>query len=151
MSLQFIFTETSFYPDLGGEAAMPGEEKLRDTFIADRYKALFDLGFADGGHEESSSLSFLRMVSGRFLNALTSMPELELLREAAQVTLTDSTADELLAAVGHAVIIRRHRRLILVEGHISPGYHGNYPVGDVQRTANARQPRVVSVIAVIAL
>ena len=28
------------------------------------------------------------MVSGRFLNALTSMPELELLREAAQVTLT---------------------------------------------------------------
>ncbi len=103
MSLQFIFTETSFYPDLGGEAAMPGEEKLRDTFIADRYKALFDLGFADGGHEENSSLSFLRMVSGRFLNALTSMPELELLREAAQVTLTDSTADELLAAVPYGI------------------------------------------------
>ena len=103
MSLQFIFTKNSFLPDQISDQTdgvlSEKEEKLRESFMQDRYKALFQLGCETAGELESPSLAYLRLVSERFLEALTSMPELELVRELAEVTLSEEAAEELLLAV----------------------------------------------------
>lgn len=103
MSLQFIFTQDSFLPDQTSIQSDQTEgiftEKLRKSFMEDRYKALFQLGCEAAGETESPSLAYLRLVSERFLEVLTSMPELELVRELAEVTLSEEAAEELLLAV----------------------------------------------------
>jgi len=92
MALQFVFTKDSFLLDQIADQTegvlSKNEEKLRDSFVQDRYKALFQLGCESPEEKESPSLVYLRRISERFLEALTSMPELELVREAAEVTLS---------------------------------------------------------------
>ena len=99
MSLQFVFTQKAFRVDQGGETLSSKEETLSDAFRKDRFQALFDIGLEPAERGESPSLSYLRSISERFLDALTSMPELELLRERAAVSLSEDTAEELLNAV----------------------------------------------------
>ena len=99
MSLNFIFTRYSFVPDMNTEALTQKDEKLRESFISDRFAALFNIGFDAAGESESMSLVFLRAVSERFLRSLTAMPELELVRENANVALSEEACDELLEAV----------------------------------------------------
>ncbi|MBR5091019.1 MAG: DEAD/DEAH box helicase [Ruminiclostridium sp.] len=99
MPLDFIFTHDSFIPDLNTEALTQKEESLREGFLSDRFAALFNIGFETAADKESMSLSFLRIVSERFLRALTVMPELELVRENADVILSEESCNELLEAV----------------------------------------------------
>ena len=99
MDLRFIFTQDSFLPDSSEDALSPKEEELRESFLVDRYKALFQLGCEESDETESPSLAYLRLVSERFMETLTSMPELELVREMAVVTLSEETEEELLLAV----------------------------------------------------
>lgn len=109
MSLQFIFTKNSFLPDQMAEqtdgsiqsksSLSEREEKLLERFQQDRYSALFQLGCEEAGESESPTLVYLRMISERFLEALTSMPELELVRELAEVVLSEETKEELLLSV----------------------------------------------------
>ena len=99
MSLQFVFTQRAFRVDQSTEPLSSKEEALADAFQKDRFQALFDIGLEPAERGESPSLSYLRSISERFLDALTSMPELELLRERAVVLLTEDTAEELLNAV----------------------------------------------------
>lgn len=103
MSLQFIFTEHSFCIDEPEESLTEKEQNLYDAFHSDKYKALFDIGPQAAEKGESPSLDFLRQISERFFALLTSMPELELMREAARVELSDDTADELLSAVPYGI------------------------------------------------
>ena len=82
------------------KALLSGEEtKLREAFLADRYKALFDLGFAPRSGKESPSLSFLHKLSGIFLEELTRSPDLEVAREHTKVVLSEETADRILYLV----------------------------------------------------
>ncbi len=99
MSLNFIFTHDSFVPDMNTEALTQKDEKLREGFLSDRFAALFNIGFDAAGESESMSLGFLRTVSEQFLRSLTAMPELELVRESANVLLSEEASDELLEAV----------------------------------------------------
>ena len=99
MPLQFIFTKDSFIPDMSGESLTEKDTELRERFISDRYKTLFDIGSETAAAGESMSLVFLRTVSERFIKALTAMPELELVRENANAVLSDEACDELLEAV----------------------------------------------------
>ena len=99
MSLQFVFTQRAFRVDQSTEPLSSKEEALADAFQKDRFQALFDIGLEPAERGESPSLSYLRSISERFLDALTSMPELELLRERAAVSLSEDTAEELLNAV----------------------------------------------------
>ena len=99
MSLQFIFTKESFIPDMSGEPLTEKDTELRERFISDRYKTLFDIGSETAAVNESMSLGFLRTLSECFIKTLTSMPELELVRENANVVLSDEASDELLEAV----------------------------------------------------
>lgn len=82
------------------KALLSGEEtKLREAFLADRYKALFGLGFAPRSGKESPSLSFLHRLSGIFLEELTRSPDLEVAREHTKVVLFEETADRILYLV----------------------------------------------------
>lgn len=103
MSLQFIFTEHSFYLDQPAGELSEKEAQLSEAFAADKYKALFDIGSQAAEKGESPSMAFLRLISEKYLDLLTSMPELELLREKARAELSDDTADELLAAVPYSI------------------------------------------------
>ena len=94
-----MFTARAFTVDRP-KALLSGEEtKLREAFLADRYKALFDLGFAPRSGKESPSLSFLHRLSGIFLEELTRSPDLEVAREHTKVVLSEETADRILYLV----------------------------------------------------
>ena len=97
--LQFLFTEGSFLVDRPGVEVAEADRELKSRFQSDRYEALFQIGFEDAGKGESASLAFLRRISGCFLEALTSLPELELVREKAEVPLTDDASERLLRDV----------------------------------------------------
>ena len=97
--LQFIFTEGSFLVDRPGTEVAEAERELKDRFQSDRYETLFQIGFEDAGKGESASLAYLRQISTSFLETLTSMPELELVREKAEVPLDEETAERLLRDV----------------------------------------------------
>ena len=103
MSLEFVFTHDSFFPDGNEDVLSEKEENLRKAFLSDRYKAMFDLAFNDTEANESASLSYLRRVSESFLDTLTSVPGLELLRETAAVDLTDDISEDLLASVPYGI------------------------------------------------
>ena len=92
--LRFIFTEDSFrvdHPELDAGA----DDDLRESFIKDRYAALFQAGFGIRGEGEDPSLRFLRSISEAFLRDLTSQPDLEIAREWTRVELSDETFEKL--------------------------------------------------------
>lgn len=97
--LQFIFTRESFYVDQPDKSVSPAEEKLKQSFLEDRYRALFLAGFQEPQKGESVSFAFLRMLAESFLKVVTDLPELEIAREAIRVPLPDNVAEDLLANV----------------------------------------------------
>ena len=103
MPLQIIFTHNSFYCDETEEQLTEKEEHLRSAFAANRYRTLFEIGFGKAENSESSSLSYLRTISERYVDLLTSMPGLELLRGRAEVMLDEDTVAELLDSVPYAI------------------------------------------------
>lgn len=98
--LQFIFTEHDFYPDVQS-AETPGGWKKR--FEEDRYNALYQMGFEEKVAELTATGVFLRLVSDSFLRRLTSLPELELVREKAEPEPSDEDMEMLLKAVPFAI------------------------------------------------
>lgn len=95
--LSFIFTEDGFYPDLT-------EEGLRDPRAAQWTEnggihALYEAGLKNSGKALSPSAAFLYFVAEAFFRELTGLPELELAREKAKVSLAESLAQELLERV----------------------------------------------------
>ena len=97
--LQFVFTEESFLVDRPGMEVPEAEKELKKRFLEDRYGTLFRIGFEDARKGEHASLVFLRRLSGYFLDAVTSLPELELVREKAEILLSDDAAEQLLRDV----------------------------------------------------
>lgn len=103
MSLEIIFTSHSFYADTADAELLPKEKQLFDAISTDKYKALFDIGTQPAEEKESPSLAYLRHISESYIDLLTSMPELELIRERAEVKLDDDTAEELLASAPYSI------------------------------------------------
>ena len=97
--LSFIFTEDSFRIDHPEETFSKDEEALKSAFLANRYKALFQLGFESAKAAESPSLRFLRTLSKHFLKALTDLPDLEVARDQIEVELTDEDYEFLIGSV----------------------------------------------------
>ena len=85
LRLSFIFTENSFLVDMPGAEVAEDDRELKKRFLSEKYDTLFQLGFEDVGKGESASLAFLRKVSGVFIDAFTSMPEIEMVSENAWV------------------------------------------------------------------
>ena len=98
-TLQFIFTQESFFVDQPAKNVPDEEQELKERFLSDKYHSLFLLGFEDAVKRESPSLAFLRQVSNAFLRTVTDLPELEIAREEIRVALSDEVAEELLLNV----------------------------------------------------
>ena len=92
--LKFIFTEDSFRVD-HPEIETGADESLKESFIKDRYAALFQTGFQVRGEKEDPSLRFLRSISEAFIKDLTAQPDLEVAREWTRVELSDETYEKL--------------------------------------------------------
>ena len=97
--LSFIFTEDAFRIDHPEEILSPEEESLKASFLENRYKALFQLGFQSAGKKESPGLGFLRTLSRCFLKALTDRPDLEVARDEIEVDLPEEDYERLILSV----------------------------------------------------
>lgn len=88
----YIFTQSGFYVD--GQDTESAEE---------RYEKLYHMGFEERPKEASASEIFLYEMVRTFFQELTSMPDLELLREHAQVRLSEEAEEHLLESVPYAI------------------------------------------------
>ncbi len=99
--LNFIFTEDDFYSDIqGGAESNPDSWCVR--FEENRYLALYQMGF-EQREILTATGGFLYQVSNAFLKSLTSLPELELVRENARPELSDEEINTLLFSVPFAI------------------------------------------------
>ncbi len=94
--LQFIFTADGFYCDTQDQLS-DADQALQLKFEADRWTALYRLGLTERPERAGPSAAFLYLLSDAFFKSLTSLPDLELLRENAQAPLTET--GQLLRAV----------------------------------------------------
>ena len=101
-ALQFIFIENGFYPDTE-KSGIPEREKWKKCFEEDRYQTLYQMGFQEKASDASPSGAFLRLLSDTFLEILTGMPELELVRDQIEPELSKEEINNLLAAVPFAI------------------------------------------------
>lgn len=101
--LHFIFTESDFYLDVQSVTDAGDRDKWQEWFVADRYKALYRMGFEEKPTELTATGNFLYLVADSFMKALTSLPELELAREKVEVRATAETVEFLLKAVPFAI------------------------------------------------
>jgi len=99
--LELTLTADGFIPELSRQ---PGEEEraLLARWKADRWAELYHLGLGERPAGLSQPGLYLYAVAEAFFRALTSLPELELERESAQVPLSDEEAGRLLRAVPFA-------------------------------------------------
>lgn len=97
--LQFIFTKDSFIVDNPNSDVADSCEILRSRFVENRYEALFQLAFDDAFENESPSLVFLRILSQKFSEAIIDIPEIEILRDKANIQLAEDSRNALLREV----------------------------------------------------
>ena len=98
--LELVLTPEGFFPEL----RQPTEEgrALLERWRADRWAALYRLGVEERPEGLSPSALYLVTAAESFFRALTSLPELELARERAEVPLSEEEADRLLRAAPFA-------------------------------------------------
>lgn len=97
--LQFVFTGSSFYAETTSLPLSAEDAARKKSFDADRYNALFQFSFENRSEVFSPSATFLYLLSQTFSRELTSLPELELVRENVQVALSEENKLMLLNAV----------------------------------------------------
>ncbi len=152
MALQIVFTKNSFYAEQTDEALSEQEHLLMECFLSDKYKALFEIGFDTEVKEETASLRYLRQISETFLYLLTSMPELELLRNQAEVKASDDTLENLLDSVPFSIgseyitaewLEGIFSELCAVFQHEISGYEGTVKTFFAEKSQNLRIPERV--------
>ena len=101
-NISFIFTAEGFYPDLNDttevKAFAEGQKWKKNPM-----GMLYELGAGAKPDTMTSSARFLYTVSAAFFKRLTELPELEIAREKAKVTLDQATTDYLMEAVPFGV------------------------------------------------
>lgn len=94
MHLSFLFTPEGFQPDI-----LQKEEETKKWTGETAYRLLYQFGLEGKPEDTTASAGFLYQVAATFFTRLTDLPELELVRENAEVSLSDEAVEELLAAV----------------------------------------------------
>lgn len=79
------------------------QESWRSRFEADKYHALYQMGFEEKREHLTATEGFLRLLSDTFLKRLTSLPELELAREKVELKVPAEDVETLLKAVPFAI------------------------------------------------
>ena len=102
--LEFIFTSDSFVIDSAKKDKLDDfDYKWENKFKANKFQALYDLGFEGVSKSESPSLAFLHLLSETFIELLMDLPELEIARTSVTVTVDDNAKNRLLNAVPFAL------------------------------------------------
>ncbi len=100
--LELVLTEEGFIPELSRQQPSEEDRALLARWKAGRWAELYHLGAGERPAGLSQSALYLYTVAEAFFRALTSLPELELVREKARVPLSDEMAARLLGAVPFA-------------------------------------------------
>ena len=94
MHLSFLFTSEGFRPDI-----FQNEDEIKIWTGETAYRSLYQFGMEGKPEDATPSAGFLYQVAAAFFARLTDLPELELVRENAKVSLSSEALEELLAAV----------------------------------------------------
>jgi len=100
--LELVLAAEGFIPELSPQQPTEEERALLARWKDDRWAELYHLGMGERPAGLTQSALYLYTVAEAFFQALTSLPELELVRERAQVPLSDELAGRLLGAVPFA-------------------------------------------------
>ena len=101
--LSFIFTEKGFRVDEGDEIELsPAMKTWKERFEADRWQALYDLGFQEKG-EGSPSFSFLYRLASSFDHVLLTSPLFPFLKGKLEVSLPEEEKKALLSALPYGL------------------------------------------------
>jgi len=100
--LELVLTADGFLPELSRQQPSEEDRALFARWKEDRWAELYHLGLGERPAGLSQTAIYLYAVAEAFFRALTALPELELERERARVTLSDEEAGQLLRAVPFA-------------------------------------------------
>ncbi len=101
-ALPFVFSEDDFHLDVRGAGTLP-EGAAPEKLERDRYRMLYRAGFQEKPERFTATAGYLAQVCAAFLSALTSLPGLELVRDKAEIRLTEDQVRGLLESVPFAV------------------------------------------------
>lgn len=101
-ALQFIFTPFGVQVECLEQQATAEDLQWKEAFETDCFEALYHYG-VDNAEAQSASAIFIKKLIHVFWEEMTRLPELEMLREKAVVTLTAENKSQLLLAVPFAV------------------------------------------------
>ncbi|MCD8205743.1 MAG: DEAD/DEAH box helicase [Clostridia bacterium] len=101
-SLQFVFTDSGFLPDIKTEGETI-DENWAKRFASDRFAALYDMGLEEKPDAITQSANFLYQLSSVFWDNLTRKPELELAREKTELVLDEDTVRNILDSVPYVI------------------------------------------------
>lgn len=97
--LEFVLTPDGFVPELLNSQHSKEDEALLARWKENRYSSLYHLGLRERPEGLSPSALYLYTAAEAFFRALTSLPELELLREKAQAALSNEELAGLLQSI----------------------------------------------------
>lgn len=103
--LNFIINETGFTveaPEAGADGADSGLRYWLERFSADKYGALYDMGFGEKPQCLGTCGGFLYMLSDVFGRQLLRQPDIELSRENTSLEIEEEEIDRLLNSVPFA-------------------------------------------------
>lgn len=101
-SLRFVFTHTGLYAEYSQEQASQADILWKNRFDENSYEALYHYGM-ENIEAGTATAVFVKKIVKVYLEQLTRMPELEMLREKANISLSEEEKDKLLLAVPFAV------------------------------------------------
>lgn len=126
--LSFIFTEKGFRVDEGDEIELsPAMKTWKERFEADRWQALYDLGFQEKG-EGSPSFSFLYRLASSFDHVLLTSPLFPFLKGKLEVSLPEEEKKSLLSALPYGLGMEwvDGNWLSLAEGKLNEAFHRDF-------------------------
>ena len=101
-SLRFVFTHTGLYAEYSQEQASQADILWKNRFDENSYEALYHYGM-ENIEAGTATAVFVKKIVKVYLEQLTRMPELEMLREKASISLSEEEKNKLLLAVPFAV------------------------------------------------
>ena len=100
--LQFIFTPTGVLAECPKDSASESDVQWKEQFDTNCYEAIYQYGMT-GVEADTISALFLKRLVKVFLEKLTDLPELEMVREHAVARLSQEDMERLLLALPFAV------------------------------------------------
>ena len=96
MPLEFIFTADDFYVDQASNSVFTDWQK---RFVKNKYQALYELGFDNRVKPNTQSFTFLHFLAQKFIEYLTSIPEIELIHGELKAVIPEEFKNVVLASV----------------------------------------------------